>query len=1011
MSRGSEKATAETLRRRRLVRQRSERGDATRHNAEKLPLSRVLGNQAHGELIQARLDVGRQDDPLFPEDGPMCRPAGDFALEEPMCRLPESPPREPTMYEGTPTGSRIESRLPAGETIEFNGVVLADDADFVRHQLEELVRENGKGAARQFARFFAASIAVWREEREREEIAPLQQKIAPLEEELDRELAREEEYQKVRGEVSGGVPWSSSMFQEQIEKLAPTRAAIAEIRAEIEAEFEFLENISRLLFKAARDIEKEIDLLFARFNAKSEVILNTLLDFSEQRVEDERARYGIDRRWEFIESGVDDRLKAIVHYSAWENVATAGLMGAARDLSQAKQPLLRAQKKRAELSSRRARLVKINVNRRMGAFPTIRDPAAFESLGSEIAAKTQEIESLRREFDRFRAGIETRYPALASFAEESGTGSLEKVSAGAVADVVGPVIYQRLNSINRVREALRLGSVDPWTLKEIVTLTMADLGIPPDTMYARVIRDEVDRRSETGVLDWILSAIALVLGIIAAVPTGGSSLAVAVSAAAALTSVGISGYMLAEHIQKYQLESSLATTDFDRARSISQSEPSAFWLALDIAFFIVDLEAAAQVFRRMAPHALRALGTGDEAAEALQAVENIAREVHEGPELAERVSHNLLALRRGGEDALEVVGAPGRHETEALAEANARLRGGASRNADNLLPPGLTEAPWAPPGRVHDLMFHLVKRKPGGKLVHAENGRELIYKDGLIRYRTKIDGTGEGLVCRPCNLQYYYLKNGRWQRRPNMTLPGEVRASRAVSYEEIKNRRPVEVDPSVPATRLGLDAEFLRKLGPYLDEGAVERLANRATLDQIQGQLAEEITYRIGVGEAASVKPVKGGTPVFLRGDQVSGPAPTGTTAGAKHAPLTDGMIVEFYTVRKRLKLFIHRIFETKSGGAAALPEQVELDYERIKELGFSISFLDEWLEFDPKNISMPPRSIIKTVVHGFAPAGVRHTVPEAVTRAYTPRSLPGITASDIRKAALMVHRTLFGAE
>lgn len=324
----------------------------------------------------------------------------------------------------------------------------------------------------------------------------------------------------------------------------------------------------------------------------------------------------------------------------------------------------------------------------------------------------------------------------------------------------------------------------------------------------------------------------------------------------------------------------------------------------------------------------------------------------------------------------------------------------------------LAVSPLAAPARA-DVPRPPLRRRADGRMFHSENGRELVVKDGLIRYKTGPDGRSEGSVCFPCNPQYYELRNGHWQRRPGVELPGEVRSTAAVDYESIRNLTPVAVDPRVPATRLGLDATALSQFGPYLDASAVARVSGKVTVDQIKGQLAEEIVNRIGSQEAATVAPVRGGVPTFFRGDEVSGPAPTATTSGAEHAPLTDGIIGETYRSGGKLKLFIHRIYESKAGheSAQGLPAQAELDFERIRELGISVRMRRPdgtvgQVKFEPDDVATQPRSRISSVVHGVVPSDVRPATSRDVTKAYTPRRLPGnITEGDLLRAALLIHR------
>ncbi len=236
--------------------------------------------------------------------------------------------------------------------------------------------------------------------------------------------------------------------------------------------------------------------------------------------------------------------------------------------------------------------------------------------------------------------------------------------------------------------------------------------------------------------------------------------------------------------------------------------------------------------------------------------------------------------------------------------------------------------------------------------------------------------------------------------------------SKEISFEEIKDLQAVAQDPKVPATQLGLDQSRLDKFKNALDADAVARIQEKTTLDQIKGQLAEEVTNKIGSQAAAQTEAQQGGQVSFFRGDQVAGPAPTGTHGGAQHAPLTDGMIAEVIWKNGVAEIYIHRIFEVKSGHASAseVHKQVEWDIERIKELGLSLKIRkpdgsEEWHFFTPEKIKMPARSKQKEVVSAFTPTDVTPPKTGEPTREFTARDLPGITSEDLHLAALMVLR------
>jgi hypothetical protein len=365
----------------------------------------------------------------------------------------------------------------------FEGVVLAADDDFVRYQLEELVRERGRGVLDLFPRRFEQQMIARIE-------AESASRIEGIREEIERAREFERDFRSPTG-VPAGTPW-------QPEEYATREREIADIERRTEEQLALRRTIARHLYAQARDLDTEIQTLLDRFSSRSETLLRTLLEESEHRVESEQIRYGIDRETHVSHSDGMGGGYVWHSYSMQESVSTHALAGAARDLAEKKERI-------ADLVSQQRRLVRVVFNRQMGeVYQTISDQTEYDRLEEEIT-------SARREYATAQASAVARYPILAALSEETGTRSLRRIAEGGRgrARTAGEIIYDRLENIRRVREGLEEGEVDPWTLPRIVTLTMAELGVRPGTMYARVIREEAEQRGEGDISDWILSGLAL----------------------------------------------------------------------------------------------------------------------------------------------------------------------------------------------------------------------------------------------------------------------------------------------------------------------------------------------------------------------------------------------------------------------------------------------------------------------------------------------------------------------
>jgi hypothetical protein len=306
----------------------------------------------------------------------------------------------------------------------------------------------------------------------------------------------------------------------------------------------------------------------------------------------------------------------------------------------------------------------------------------------------------------------------------------------------------------------------------------------------------------------------------------------------------------------------------------------------------------------------------------------------------------------------------------------------------------------------------------GGKLGAAKkswNSPDLSPEEMITLYRTAKVKSKEKLKDNDLKKKYeegwrFDDETRKWRKPFKPGTKGKT--TKEISFEEIKNLQAVAEDPNIPATKLGLDQGRLNKFKDSLDTDAVGRVQEKTTLDQIKGQLAEEVSNKIGLKEATGTEAKQGGQVSFFRGDQVSGPAPTGTHGGAQHAQLTDGMIVEVTWKNGEAELYIHRIYEVKSGHASAseVHKQAEWDIERIKELGVSLKIKkpdgsEGWHSFTPEKIKMPPRSKQKDLVSAFTPTDVTPPKTKEPTRKYTARDLSGITSEDLHLAALMIVR------
>jgi len=573
----------------------------------------------------------------------------------------------------------VEIHPPRGSTILwFRGVPLAEDEEFVRQELRRLIGQVGMDDADSWYRAmqgrpdptmplpFSAHTRAFGGLRVR----------SPL------DVAREEEQEALRL------------------RYAPLVAAVyPQVRGEATRYLQEFEGHAR---RVALDVLRE----------------------SETRVNAERIRYGLEREARQVRTyracgGGGERecptTETTYSHRMRETGASQGLIGAARDLH-AKQNEIDT------IISRRASLVRIENRRSFGGeyvdIEHITDPAGYSAL-------TREAEDKRREYDLMLVLFQQRYPVLASYVNnpaaiaQIATSGISPAAAG----VLNTQIYETLDNIETVRtELVPGGDVDVWKLPEIVHLTKVATGAIGDTvvgrMRTRMVDDEAHRIAQ--VSRWTniaLSVLTIGLALIAAIPSGGSSLVAGATAVAGISAAGLSFYQAARHLREFQMESAMTGTDFDRARAISVEQPTLFWLAVDILGAALDaapflrgtrqlLQAGQRTFRALAGSVERAIAArGADVAENLAVLRRAAGAAeYGGARLAARLDQSVQRIRQAGGSAERALAGATGHEAAAVEHASAAI----TREAEHVL----AQAPTRLGG-------HTVKVTPNGWLVRC----------------------------------------------------------------------------------------------------------------------------------------------------------------------------------------------------------------------------------------------------------------------------------------------------
>ncbi len=403
--------------------------------------------------------------------------------------------------------------------------------------------------------------------------------------------------------------------------------------------------------------QEAVDLL-AQFERAMGATLEMVLGESEKRINAERVRYGLKEKGGFLSKD----------FQAQNTPDFQALVGAAQDL-------LALRSRLDALEAQKARIV-------MGSAYTSPPKDKLDQIDAKIAP-------LEETYKHAKAAASLRHPALGAVLDESSLMQSEtqrlKLLAGGRRDssvvmdplmgtlnptgasaILGQVFAARQDAIDTVRSRAK----DPdklWTIQPIIDLTRSFMAGEPTGMLQGVVEEKIKQRQFDQAL-W--SSFLLVVGLALALPTGGSSLA---AAGVAVAGLSLSVYQAVEGIRKYQFEMALANTDLDkRAYALAAEEPSAFWVALDVAFVFLDAHQAVGAFRALKNEARLAL-TATEGAEAIAAESKLLETADklEGAaksRLAERLRESLARLRKQGRTE-RALGGAGKSEAEAFAHA------------------------------------------------------------------------------------------------------------------------------------------------------------------------------------------------------------------------------------------------------------------------------------------------------------------------------------------------------
>lgn len=410
-----------------------------------------------------------------------------------------------------------------------------------------------------------------------------------------------------------------------------------------------------------------------QFKSAAEATLETILKDSLVTVEAEEKKYGLGT---VVKKGGTYHGEQLEY---GEKVLTNQVNLA--EMSAAAKDLVNRQAKMDELNRKLSSLETVTVTKPpvdyevSKYFPpqkteitrTPTDPVAHRQV-------LEEMKQTQRDFDMARMAAEAKFPILASFQPPYSIEQLKTLAEGSSTDRNNLVIkdlQEKRKNISEIKEVIYDGKFI-FTHDSILNSAKRMLAVVPNSVEDCGIdakRQQIEKSELYTKLG--LGLVSLIAGALLAIPTGGSSLVGAFTAGVGAGALaGASAITLYKGVREYQIEKAAAGTNFDKAKAISQQDPSLFWLALDIIGAVTDLGAAAKVFIR-ASTAIRAAGeikNAEEAAEVIIQNGNLGG-VYKKEQLAQRLGQNLpstSAAKTSAKRGLDVLSDAAHPTTKAL---------------------------------------------------------------------------------------------------------------------------------------------------------------------------------------------------------------------------------------------------------------------------------------------------------------------------------------------------------
>lgn len=246
------------------------------------------------------------------------------------------------------------------------------------------------------------------------------------------------------------------------------------------------------------------------------------------------------------------------------------------------------------------------------------DMVMAEHVGAQITAAETALAAAKADLITAELVLTKEFPVLASYVSQNDWGDLADLAEDPTDWDYGGRVKRTLLNIVEVQHALDEGETSCWKQDRIVELMRRYQDVPDGSMRARLYQEAVENAHDDPWWKTALTVVAIGLSLLAAIPTGGASLAVTgVVLTAEAAALALDLYLLHDAITEHSLAKAAAGTDLDVANAVSAADPGAVWLAVQILATGIGAAGAVRTFTRIAEAraAIRAATSSDEMAE------------------------------------------------------------------------------------------------------------------------------------------------------------------------------------------------------------------------------------------------------------------------------------------------------------------------------------------------------------------------------------------------------------